>query len=201
MSKIALTPNASGSGTFTIAAPNSNTDRTLTLPDSAGELLTTTGDGSNLTNLPSPTPIVFSATFTSDFVLSHNSNTKVPFTSERIDTDGCYDATTNYRFTPTTAGYYQLNVLMAYSGHAGVNWSGSVQVFKNGGRIARFIGGEQSGWGENSISGNVIVEANGTTDYFEIYASQYNYSSGGSMTIPAISGESNLFEGFFLRGL
>jgi hypothetical protein len=43
MSKIALTPNASGSGTFTIAAPNSNTDRTLTLPDSAGTIATTNG--------------------------------------------------------------------------------------------------------------------------------------------------------------
>jgi len=40
MSKIALTPNASGSGTFTIAAPNSDTDRTLTLPDEAGTVLT-----------------------------------------------------------------------------------------------------------------------------------------------------------------
>ena len=33
MSKIALTPNASGTGTLTVAAPNTNTDRTLTLPD------------------------------------------------------------------------------------------------------------------------------------------------------------------------
>ena len=41
MSKIALTPNASGTGTFTIAAPNSNTDRTLTLPDEAGTVVTT----------------------------------------------------------------------------------------------------------------------------------------------------------------
>ena len=38
MSKIALTPDASGTGTFTIASPNSNTSRTLTLPDAAGEL-------------------------------------------------------------------------------------------------------------------------------------------------------------------
>ena len=43
MSKIALTPNASGTGTFTIAAPNSNTDRTLTLPDEAGTVLTSAG--------------------------------------------------------------------------------------------------------------------------------------------------------------
>jgi hypothetical protein len=39
MSKVSITGNASGSGTFTIAAPNSNSDRTLNLPDSAGTLL------------------------------------------------------------------------------------------------------------------------------------------------------------------
>jgi hypothetical protein len=49
MSKIALTPNASGSGTFTIASPNSNTDRTLTLPDEAGTVVVK--DGSNSATL------------------------------------------------------------------------------------------------------------------------------------------------------
>jgi len=38
MSKIALTPNASGTGTFTIAAPNTNTDRTLSIPDNSGTI-------------------------------------------------------------------------------------------------------------------------------------------------------------------
>jgi hypothetical protein len=44
MSKIALTPDASGTGTFTIASPNSNTNRTLTLPDEAGTVLTNTSN-------------------------------------------------------------------------------------------------------------------------------------------------------------
>jgi len=43
MSKIALTPNASGTGIFTIASPNSNTDRTLSLPDETGTVLTSGG--------------------------------------------------------------------------------------------------------------------------------------------------------------
>jgi hypothetical protein len=51
MAKVKIEGNASGTGTFTIAAPNSNTDRVLTLPDAAGELLTTTGDGSGLTGV------------------------------------------------------------------------------------------------------------------------------------------------------
>jgi hypothetical protein len=38
MSKIALSGNASGTGTFTIASPNSSTDRTLDLPDAAGTI-------------------------------------------------------------------------------------------------------------------------------------------------------------------
>lgn len=51
MTKIAISPNPNGTGTFTIAAPNSNTDRTLTLPDVAGEVLTNASDlaAANLT--------------------------------------------------------------------------------------------------------------------------------------------------------
>jgi len=41
LSKIALSGNASGTGTLTIAAPNTNTDRTLTLPDNTGTIVTT----------------------------------------------------------------------------------------------------------------------------------------------------------------
>jgi hypothetical protein len=40
MSKIALTPNATGTGVFTISSPATSTDRTLTLPDEAGTVLT-----------------------------------------------------------------------------------------------------------------------------------------------------------------
>jgi hypothetical protein len=36
LSKIALEGNASGTGTFTLASPNSSTDRTLDLPDASG---------------------------------------------------------------------------------------------------------------------------------------------------------------------
>jgi hypothetical protein len=38
MSKVQLQGNVSGTGVFTIASPNSNTDRTLTLPDSSGTI-------------------------------------------------------------------------------------------------------------------------------------------------------------------
>lgn len=42
MSSIKVQSNVSGSGTLQIAAPNTNTDRTLTLPDESGTVLTDT---------------------------------------------------------------------------------------------------------------------------------------------------------------
>ena len=46
MSKISITPDASGSGTFTIVSPNSDSDRTITIPDETGTVHTS---GGNLT--------------------------------------------------------------------------------------------------------------------------------------------------------
>jgi hypothetical protein len=51
MSKVQLQGNASGTGIFTIASPNSNIDRTLTLPDNTGTLLTNNSTISSA-NLP-----------------------------------------------------------------------------------------------------------------------------------------------------
>jgi hypothetical protein len=52
MSKVKIQGNASGTGVVTLTAPNTNTDRTITLPDSTGSILMADGDGSALTNLP-----------------------------------------------------------------------------------------------------------------------------------------------------
>jgi len=51
MSKVAIKGNASGTGTFTLEAPNSNTDRTLVLPDEAGTVLTSASTISGLGSL------------------------------------------------------------------------------------------------------------------------------------------------------
>jgi hypothetical protein len=47
MSRISLSGNPSGTGTFTIASPNSNADRTLDLPDQAGMVATSGISGVN----------------------------------------------------------------------------------------------------------------------------------------------------------
>lgn len=49
MSNIVLQPNSSGTGSITIATPNTNTDRTLNIPDVAGNIVTT-GDSATVTD-------------------------------------------------------------------------------------------------------------------------------------------------------
>ena len=65
MSNIALLANTSGTGTFTIAAPNSSTNRRLTLPDVAGTVLASDSIiMGNTTPLAIKTTNTLGATFT-----------------------------------------------------------------------------------------------------------------------------------------
>jgi len=54
MAKVKIQGHASGTGILTITAPNTSTDRTITLPDASGALLNSDGDGSSLTGIQSP---------------------------------------------------------------------------------------------------------------------------------------------------
>lgn len=74
MSKIRIVPNASGTGTITLQAPNTNTDRTYNLPDSTGNFLTT-GESGTINNDMIATnflrfDLLASGSFTSNFTLS-----------------------------------------------------------------------------------------------------------------------------------
>jgi hypothetical protein len=68
MSQVKISGNASGTGIFTIASPNSNSNQTLTLPDSTGTIATSADLSSlNASNLTSGTvPTARLATGTAD---------------------------------------------------------------------------------------------------------------------------------------
>ena len=51
MAKVKITGHASGTGILTVTAPNTSTDRTITLPDATGTLLNSDGAGASLTAL------------------------------------------------------------------------------------------------------------------------------------------------------
>jgi hypothetical protein len=66
MSKVTIAGDVNGTGVFTIASPNGNTNRTLTLPDAAGTLALQggTGVGKVLQVVSATTSIVVSTTST-----------------------------------------------------------------------------------------------------------------------------------------
>jgi len=86
--------------------------------------------------------------------------TKVLFPAEEFDTNSNFASST---FTPTVAGYYQLNAAV------GLNSTGEslIQVYKNG---ANFKTGQDLVGTIYNLAFSALVYANGTTDYFEVYA-------------------------------
>lgn len=112
--------------------------------------------------------------------------TKVQLNAEFFDTDNCFDSTTNYRFTPTTAGKYQisLSAIMAASSAARVIWA----IYKNGSSYCRTYDDTPVSTAMQS-SGAIMIEMNGSTDYLELYAysastgANSDYYSGGTGTI------------------
>jgi hypothetical protein len=187
MSKVALSGNASGTGTFTIASPNSNTDRVLTLPDATGTVLTTATAG-----VPINGP-AFRAYASGGQSINSAAYTKIQVNTELFDTNTNYDPTTNYRFTPTVAGYYQVNASASFSGTAS-NFA-SVNIYKNGSPYAQgAISPNNTTFGGVSTVSD-LVYLNGSTDYVEVYAAQF---SGSALTLQTTS-HNNYFSASLAR--
>lgn len=190
MSKVQLAGNASGTGIFQIASPNSNTDRTLTLPDNTGTIVSTGSTGAVsqamlATNVAGNGP-AFSA-YMSGISQSFTTSvqTKVQCNTEEFDTASCYDSSTNYRFTPNVAGYYQFNG--CFIGPGSATGIVAIAIYKNG-TLNKWGGYILNGVSSNQPTVSALIYANGTTDYFELYALQssgttYNTGSGAHTDI------------------
>ena len=182
MSSVKIEGNASGTGIFTIASPNSNTNRTLTLPDNTGTIVTT-GSSTAITQSMIGTgvagtgPAFRAYNATGTVTLPGNTATKITFDSETFDTNSNFASS---RFTPTVAGYYQVNgaICMNY-------WNGIIfaaYVYKNG--ISHSLGNTaypQTTGGVRAVVSDVVY-CNGTTDYIELYGWQYNASTSNVTT-------------------
>lgn len=184
MSQVKVSGNASGTGIFEIAAPNSNTNRTLTLPDNTGTLIST---GSTFAgNGPA-----FSAYQSAATTVLNNTNTKVAFNTEAFDTNSNYD-TTNYRFLPTVAGYYLVTAVCRDGTGAGIGYI-QTSISKTGTAIAYAL--VPSGGFGPSPSITTLVYMNGSTDYLEVY---YYQNSGGTVVLNA-SSTSSYFQASLAR--
>jgi len=148
---MSLVLQSSGGGQITINEPATASNFTQTLPAASGEVMVSG-------NQPA-----FSAYQSVAQTLSSSTNTKIQFQTEEFDTANAFDNTTNYRFTPQVAGYYQA------SGSLRANTSfNTMQVFlyKNG-IIYKTGSYVQTNMGQSTVS--CLVYLNGTTDFIELY--------------------------------
>lgn len=107
----------------------------------------------------------FSATLTSAFSIGAGTFTKIPLATKEFDTNNNYDSATNYRFTPTVAGYYQFtgSSLLQNS----VSTELALSLFKNGASF-RYLGNTIAP-NAREVAGTTLVYMNGSTDYVELY--------------------------------
>ena len=113
----------------------------------------------------------FSATSSGGQSFSNGTFTKVQINTKVFDTNNNFDSTTNYRFTPTVAGYYQVNSNWFIS--SVINGS-AISIYKNGSETFRgFTGSAQY------YVGSCLVFLNGSTDYIELW---FFNGNGGSFS-------------------
>jgi len=183
-----------------------NSGKTITLggnlTTSGAYATTLTTTGTTTVTLPTSGTLgidgpAFSAYATNTLqTITSGSQQKVLFQTEEFDTNSNY---ANSRFTPTVAGYYQLNAEVRLDGTTGTGEM-MIVIWKNGSEYKR--GTNQSG---TQIASNFwamqvssLVYANGSTDYFEIYVQQ---GSGADRTVTAVNSPNiTWFNGCMVRG-
>lgn len=135
----------------------------------AGALSSTlaiSGGGTGVTAQPS----FFAYASTSQLNITSATFVKVACNTEEWDTNSNYNTTT-YRFTPTIAGYYQVNGAIRFTPGSGTTgYTGlTATVYKNGTEYRRSneLLTSEANYLQAVIS--LIVPMNGTTDYIELY--------------------------------
>ena len=172
MSSIVVSGDTSGS--VTLSAPAVAGSTVLTLPSVSGTVLTSASSqvtGPAFSAYRGVAQTITTATFT-----------KVQLSSEEFDTNSNFDSTTNYRFTPTVAGYYQVNATI--NAVSTLTLTRTILAFqKNGVQYSRGIDiAFASGTNPVYLSMSDLIYFNGSTDYLELYT----YLVGtGTLTLSA----------------
>ena len=155
--------------------------------------------GSGVTQTIAVNTPAFMATASSQLTLSNDTWTKVQFNTEVVDTNNNYDPSTNYRFTPTTAGKYKISYFasMETTGGVGAANFAFFGLYKNGSVIHQaYIDSSNNNTYAYAGGVSVIVDMNGSSDYLEAYAR--GNASSGAMKVQ--NSTYTMFSGFKILG-
>jgi hypothetical protein len=130
--------------------------------------------------------------------VSSMATTKVNFNTEVYDTANAYDNSSNYRYTPTTAGFYKFYIGVTYYADADnlefifakIKMNGST-VIATGDVDMRFARGRRM-----TAVAQCIQQMNGSSDYVEVFA--FVASDGSTNQFVGDSDKSTYFGGYKL---
>jgi hypothetical protein len=188
MSKVKIQGNASGTGVVTLTAPNTNTDRTITLPDSTGSILdsTSTLDATKLSgNLPA---------------IDGSALTGVGKVLQVVQTSGVSAVTVNTS-TPTTVVSRSITirsgskVLITACGDMNPGTTGDwqyYQIYRDTAAVGQRYIGQTSGGSHNLPFSITTLDAPSTNGTYTYSLKAYNgsgsitYGETGSVQTPTI---------------
>lgn len=186
MSSAVLKGNASGTGVVTLQSPNTNTDRTITLPDSDSTL-----------NIVGPA-FACSLTNNGDQTLASPGPTILPFNVQIFNRGSGTFNTSNYTYTVPLTGYYWVYA-QCYGTNSGGNATMKTLIYKNGSWVSEipslgdvYVGNASATVAITPLWVQGIVRCN-AGDTISIYGAAYN----GSAIYRAYTGQS-LFSVHFL---
>ena len=138
----------------------------------------------NALNVPA-----FHASLSSDQSISNATYTRVNFDTELFDSDGTYDNSSNYRFTPAVAGKYYLYTSVRAETATDFN-NFQIMIRKNGSDV--LFGNVGHVHYENNVVVGIVDSD--SDDYFDVFMYQ---DSGGSVNARGVAnGMESFFGGF-----
>lgn len=191
--------NGSTSGYVEIDAPATAGSNTLVLPTgngTNGQVLSTNGSGAlSWADRMTAAGPAFRAYLNADQTVTNGAWNKLAANTESFDTNSSYDNSTNYRFTPTVSGYYQINGAVCIEASSATRTRCLSAIYKNGTIYAR--GSDTFAAVSNLSVVSDLVYLNGSTDYIEIYG----YLNTGSTCLFSgnASGEFSYFSAALIR--
>jgi hypothetical protein len=149
--------NGDTSGSVTLSPPAVAGTQTVTIPAATGTVMVSG-------NMPA-----FSASCSAGTSVSNVTFTKISFQTENFDTNSNFASS---RFTPTVAGYYQINATV---GIGTATFPIATFIYKNGSAyVVGSIGSFQAAQINTASCVSSLIYFNGSTDYVELYV--YNGS-------------------------
>ena len=165
------------------------TDDTILIHDTSASALRKMTRANFVSGIGGTNTPAFEAYLSSAQVIANTTVTKININTERFDTANAYDNSSNYRFTPQTAGKYFVYAHLNLQTNGKKIANAIPSIHKNGSNYTQ----SASNFANNTTStiaigiSNVIT-MNGSSDYLEVHAYIEVYDGAEARITPELAG-------------